>query len=64
MRFCAVCDKPLVDRRPDAEVCGAACRRERSRLRRLSLEEPDGHYATLEQYAGRRRTRAKGSHDA
>jgi hypothetical protein len=59
MRVCEVCGDPLDGRRPDAEVCGAACRRERSRLRRLHAGEPDGYYSTLGQYAERQRRRAK-----
>ncbi len=64
MRTCDTCGGSLEGRRKDAVYCGQACRREGFRVARLSRGEPDGHYATLAEYANRRRRRAKRSGEA
>jgi hypothetical protein len=58
-RACVICGESLDGRRSDAEVCGAACRRERSRLSALLRGDSDGPYRNLRQYAERPRRRAK-----
>lgn len=54
-RVCAVCDAPLRGRRRDAETCSPACRRERSRLRKLRSGCPDGPYVSEADYLRRAR---------
>jgi hypothetical protein len=56
---CEVCGAALTGMRADAEVCGTACRRERSRLRALSAGDSDSGYATLAEYTSRACRRAK-----
>jgi hypothetical protein len=58
-RACEVCGESLDERRADATVCGAGCRRERSRVRALSAGRGDAGYQTLAEYANRRQRRAK-----
>lgn len=58
-RLCPVCGASLEGRRSDAVTCGPACRRERSRARRLAAGKPDGGYLTLGQWLDRRRRRAQ-----
>jgi hypothetical protein len=56
---CAICGTSLAGRRRDALCCGPACRRERSRLKRLlSGREAEG-YRCLSGYLARRQRRAK-----
>ena len=58
-RCCAVCGASLDGRRVDATVCGAACRRERTRLRSLlSGASVEGH-PSLADYRERRQRRAE-----
>jgi hypothetical protein len=59
VRACEVCGESLDERRVDATVCGAPCRRERSRVRTLSAGRGDAGYQTLAEYANRRQRRAK-----
>lgn len=61
-RLCPVCGADLAGRRADAIVCGAACRRERSRVRALLAGQGAGPYATLDQYNARACRRAKTGH--
>ena len=53
-RMCAICGGSLAGRRRDAEVCGPACRRERSRLRALLDGRADGGYSSFPVYLSRR----------
>src|SRR5215208_2375678 len=47
-RVCVLCGRALDGRRADARHCGASCRREASRLRRLLAGEPvDGYRSFL-----------------
>jgi hypothetical protein len=52
---CVVCGASLAGRRFDAETCSAACRRERSRLRRLREGKAEPGYDDLAAYLGRKR---------
>ena len=45
----------FVGRRSGAKVCGSACRRERSRLRRLSDRKAEFGYSDLTEYLARKR---------
>lgn len=54
-RRCLVCGSSLAGHRADAEVCGSACRRERSRLRALAAGKRDAGYQSLDEYTARRR---------
>ena len=58
-RACAVCGRALEGRRADARHCGAGCRREASRLRRLLAGEPVDGYRNLADYLNARQRRAK-----
>lgn len=58
-RRCAICGVALNGRRPDARYCGAACRREACRIRRLVDGLPDAGYRTLGEYLAGRQRRAK-----
>jgi hypothetical protein len=58
-RVCAICGTALDARRADARHCGAACRREASRLRRLLAGEPVEGYRNLAEYLNARQRRAK-----
>src|SRR5215207_438162 len=59
VRTCQVCGSPLEEMRSNAQVCSAACRRERSRIRRLRAGKAEFGYATLDDYLNRRTKRAK-----
>ncbi len=62
-RRCHICGTSLVGRRSGAKVCGPACRRERSRLRRLSDRKAEFGYSDLTEYLARkRRTEKPGGH--
>jgi hypothetical protein len=58
-RVCAICGEALDGRRADARHCGAACRREASRLRRLLAGDPVEGYRSVADYLNGRQRRAK-----
>jgi hypothetical protein len=60
IRCCVICGASLRGRRSDARHCGAPCRAEASRLRRLLDGKPDGPYRFVHQRLdamGRRKSR-------
>ena len=63
-RRCALCGADLDGRRADARYCGAACRRDACRIRRLASGVPDSGYRTLGDYLNGRQSRAKRAWEA
>jgi hypothetical protein len=58
-RACTVCGETLEGLRADARHCGAPCRREASRLRRLLAGDPVDGYRSIADYLNGRQRRAK-----
>lgn len=57
-RRCPVCGGSLDGRRSDAIYDRPSCRREANRVAHLLAGKPDTGYASLDEYAQRRRIRA------